>query len=48
MGWSVFFGLKSTTHSFDQLYILDKSELTLTSISIILLEEYYLFGFGKS
>jgi hypothetical protein len=37
---SVFFGLKSTGHSFDQLYILDKSKLTITSISFILLEEY--------
>ena len=36
----VFFGLKSTSHSFDQLEILDKSELTITSISFILLEEY--------
>ena len=37
---SVFFGLKSTSHSLDQLYILDMSELTITSISFILLEEY--------
>jgi hypothetical protein len=37
---SVFFGLKSTIHSFDQLYILDRSELTINSISFILLEEY--------
>jgi hypothetical protein len=29
---SVFFGLRSTGHSFDQLYILDKSKLTITSI----------------
>jgi hypothetical protein len=34
---SVFFGLKSTGHSVDQLYILDKSKLTITSISFILL-----------
>jgi hypothetical protein len=36
----LFFGLKSTGHSVDQLYILDKSKLTITSISFILLEEY--------
>ena len=37
---SVFFGLMSTGHSVDQLFILDKSKLTITSISFILLEEY--------
>jgi hypothetical protein len=30
----------SMGHSVDQLFILDKSKLTITSISFILLEEY--------
>ena len=37
---SIFFALTSTSLSFDQLYILDRSELTINSISFILLEEY--------